>query len=70
MKLGLPYSDLLKLMETDLNHLRIDTLKPDDILRFWLIPMESMLKSLSWNSTLRRKCNTPCWMTVRTNLQI
>ncbi|MBV7301011.1 peptidoglycan DD-metalloendopeptidase family protein [Enterovibrio paralichthyis] len=36
MKLGLPYSDLLKLMETDLNHLRIDTLKPDDILRFWV----------------------------------
>ncbi|MGF1708791.1 peptidoglycan DD-metalloendopeptidase family protein [Enterovibrio baiacu] len=36
MKLGIPYSDLLNLMETDLNHLRIDTLQPGDILRFWV----------------------------------
>ncbi|SKA58355.1 peptidoglycan DD-metalloendopeptidase family protein [Enterovibrio nigricans] len=36
MKLGIPYGDLLKLMETDLNHLRIDTLQPNDVLRFWV----------------------------------
>ncbi|MGD8172049.1 peptidoglycan DD-metalloendopeptidase family protein [Vibrio sp. TRT 21S02] len=34
-QLGFGYSDLLKVMETDLNYLALDTLKPGNTLRFW-----------------------------------
>lgn len=34
-QLGFPYSDLLKVMETDLNYLMLDTLKPGNQLMFW-----------------------------------
>lgn len=34
-QLGFRYQDLMKIMETDLNYLALDTLKPGNILRFW-----------------------------------
>ncbi|WP_274676750.1 peptidoglycan DD-metalloendopeptidase family protein [Vibrio aestuarianus] len=34
-QLGFKYQDLMKIMETDLNYLALDTLKPGNILRFW-----------------------------------
>ncbi|AXN34205.1 peptidoglycan DD-metalloendopeptidase family protein [Vibrio coralliilyticus] len=34
-QLGFGYSELMKIMETDLNYLALDTLKPGNILRFW-----------------------------------
>ncbi|YCO00624.1 peptidoglycan DD-metalloendopeptidase family protein [Vibrio sp. VNB-15] len=35
-QLGLGYSSLMQVMETDLNFLALDTLKPGNTLRFWL----------------------------------
>lgn len=34
-QLGFPYTELMKVMETDLNYLALDTLKPGNVLRFW-----------------------------------
>jgi len=34
-QLGFGYSELMKIMETDLNFLALDTLKPGNVLRFW-----------------------------------
>lgn len=34
-RLGFAYSDMMKIMETDLNFLALDTLKPGNTLRFW-----------------------------------
>ncbi len=34
-KIGFGYSELMKVMETDLNFLALDTLKPGNTLRFW-----------------------------------
>nr|WP_275658689.1 peptidoglycan DD-metalloendopeptidase family protein [Vibrio brasiliensis] len=34
-QLGFGYSELMKIMETDLNYLALDTLKPGNTLRFW-----------------------------------
>lgn len=34
-QLGFRYSEMMKVMETDLNYLVLDTLKPGDTLRFW-----------------------------------
>lgn len=34
-KLDLRYGDMMRIMETDLNFLALDTLKPGDTLRFW-----------------------------------
>lgn len=55
MKLGLPYSDLLKLMETDLNHLRIDTLQPGNTLRFWVAPDGKHLEKLELEFNIAQK---------------
>ncbi|EKO3773060.1 peptidoglycan DD-metalloendopeptidase family protein [Vibrio metschnikovii] len=37
-QLGFRYQDLMKIMETDLNYLALDTLRPGNILRFWKSP--------------------------------
>ncbi len=34
-QLGFSYQELMKVMETDLNYLALDTLRPGDTLRFW-----------------------------------
>ncbi|PAR23200.1 peptidase M23 [Vibrio metoecus] len=34
-QLGFPYTELMKIMETDLNYLALDTLRPGNVLRFW-----------------------------------
>lgn len=34
-QLGFTYQEMMKVMETDLNYLALDTLKPGNILRFW-----------------------------------
>lgn len=34
--LGIPYGDLLGLMDADQNHLRIDTLQPNNVLNIWM----------------------------------
>lgn len=41
---GIPYSDLLKVMETDLNYLSLDTLRPEDTLQFWVDETNELLK--------------------------
>ncbi|MDD1795966.1 peptidoglycan DD-metalloendopeptidase family protein [Enterovibrio makurazakiensis] len=55
MKLGIPYSDLLQLMEADLNHLRIDTLQPGDILRFWIDGAVKHLEKLELEFNIAEK---------------
>ncbi|WP_028024580.1 peptidoglycan DD-metalloendopeptidase family protein [Enterovibrio calviensis] len=55
MKLGIPYSDLLQLMEADLNHLRIDTLQPGDILRFWIDGAAKHLEKLELEFNIAEK---------------
>ncbi len=34
-QLGFPYSDMMSVMETDLDYLVLDTLRPGDKMRFW-----------------------------------
>lgn len=34
-QLGFAYTELMKVMETDLNYLALDTLRPGNVLRFW-----------------------------------
>ncbi|WP_097355936.1 peptidoglycan DD-metalloendopeptidase family protein [Candidatus Enterovibrio escicola] len=46
IKLGISYDDLLSVMETDLNHLRIDTLQPNNILQFWVDGSKKRLDKL------------------------
>lgn len=41
---GIPYSDLLKVMETDLNYLSLDTLRPGNTLQFWVDDTNELLK--------------------------
>ncbi|MGL6172833.1 MAG: peptidase M23, partial [Vibrio sp.] len=34
-QLGFAYSELMKIMETDLDYLALDTIRPGNVLRFW-----------------------------------
>ncbi|ATF09966.1 peptidoglycan DD-metalloendopeptidase family protein [Candidatus Enterovibrio altilux] len=54
-KLNIPYKNLLSLMETDLNHLRIDTLQPGDILRFWIHDTAKNLNKLELEFNIASK---------------
>ncbi len=45
-RLGIPYRDMLGVMETDLNHLAIDTLQPDDVLHIWMDDQDEHLAKL------------------------
>ncbi|HCH02080.1 MAG TPA: peptidase M23 [Vibrio sp.] len=36
VRLGVPYGDMLSVMDTDQNHLTLDTLRPGDILKIWM----------------------------------
>ncbi|PSV44468.1 peptidoglycan DD-metalloendopeptidase family protein [Photobacterium indicum] len=45
-KLGIPLSDMQQVMEADLDNLRIDTLRPGHLLRFWLDDSRQRLDKL------------------------
>ncbi|UGA57804.1 peptidoglycan DD-metalloendopeptidase family protein [Vibrio sp. VB16] len=45
-QLGFPYSDLLKVMEADLNYLMLDTLKPGNQLLFWGTEKQNHLRKM------------------------
>lgn len=45
-QLGFPYSDLLSVMEADLNFLKLDTLQPGNTLLFWGKNGESLLSKM------------------------
>lgn len=45
-RLGFNYNDLMKIMETDLNYLMLDTLKPGNTLMFWQGAQEGELSRM------------------------
>jgi murein DD-endopeptidase MepM/ murein hydrolase activator NlpD len=45
-RLGIPHSSLLSIMEEDLNHLALDTLRPGDDLVFWVDEMTGELNKM------------------------
>ncbi|OLQ94471.1 peptidase M23 [Vibrio ponticus] len=51
-QLGFGYSDLMKIMETDLNYLALDTLKPGNTLRFWRDEETNELKKMELEFSL------------------
>ncbi len=54
-QLGFGYSSLMKVMETDLNYLALDTLKPGNILRFWRDDMEGELLKMELQFSIADK---------------
>lgn len=54
-RLGVPYSDMLSMMETDQNHLTLDTLRPNDILKMWMNEDGTHLTKLEVEFTLADK---------------
>lgn len=54
-RFGVPYSDLLSVMDTDQNHLTLDTLRPDDILNVWVDDEHSHLTKLEVEFTAADK---------------
>ncbi|OEF24281.1 peptidoglycan DD-metalloendopeptidase family protein [Vibrio rumoiensis] len=55
VRLGVPYSDMLSVMETDQNHLTLDTLKPGNTLKIWLDEKLEHLTKLEVEFTLADK---------------
>lgn len=53
--LGIPYRDLLRIMEADLRHLRIDTLQPNDVLHVWMDTKGKHLEKLELELSLSSK---------------
>ncbi|PNQ54071.1 peptidase M23 [Vibrio agarivorans] len=51
-QLGFKYRSLMKIMETDLNVLALDTLKPGNILRFWCDEKTGQLEKMELQFTL------------------
>jgi len=51
-QLGFGYSELMKIMETDLNFLALDTLKPGNTLRFWRDEETGALNKMELEFTL------------------
>lgn len=54
-RLNIPLNTVQQLMEADLNHLKIDTLKPGNSMRFWLADDQRQLKRLELEFTLAQK---------------
>lgn len=52
VRLGIPYSDMLSIMETDQNHLTLDTLRPGDMLKIWVNSEQDHLTKLEVEFTL------------------
>ncbi len=53
--LDIPYRDLLRIMEADLNHLRIDTLQPNDVLHIWMDKKGKHLERLELEFSITSK---------------
>lgn len=53
--LDIPYRDLLRLMEADLQHLHIDTLQPNDVLHIWMDSKGRDLEKLELELSLSSK---------------
>nr|WP_246225563.1 peptidoglycan DD-metalloendopeptidase family protein [Vibrio agarilyticus] len=51
-RLGIGYSDMMGVMETDMNYLALDTLQPGDLLRFWIDPANRTLQMMELEFTL------------------
>ncbi len=54
-QLGFGYSSLMKVMETDLNYLALDTLKPGNTLRFWRDDMAGELQKMELQFSIADK---------------
>ncbi len=54
-QLGFGYRSLLKVMETDLNYLALDTLKPGNTLRFWRDDMSGELLKMELEFSIAEK---------------
>lgn len=54
-QLGFPYSDMMSVMETDLNFLVLDTLRPGDRLRFWQNEATGTLSKLEVSRNVAEK---------------
>ncbi len=55
VRLGVPYGDMLSVMDTDQNHLTLDTLRPGDILKIWMDENQEHLTKLEVEFTLADK---------------
>ncbi|WP_105901768.1 peptidoglycan DD-metalloendopeptidase family protein [Vibrio gangliei] len=55
VRLGVPYSDMLSVMDTDQNHLTLDTLTPGDTLKIWMDEDRQHLTKLEVEFTLANK---------------
>lgn len=51
-QLGFSYRELMKVMETDLNYLALDTLRPGDTLRFWTGSSKNVLAKMELEFSL------------------
>ena len=51
-QLGFGYSDLMRIMETDLNYLALDTLRPGNTLRFWRDDKNTYLEKMELEFSL------------------
>ncbi|WP_153448832.1 peptidoglycan DD-metalloendopeptidase family protein [Vibrio algicola] len=52
VRLGVPYGDMLSVMDTDQNHLTLDTLKPGNILKIWMDEKQQHLTKLEVEFTI------------------
>lgn len=52
VRLGVPYGDMLSVMDTDQNHLTLDTLTPGDTLKIWMDEKQQHLTKLEVEFTL------------------
>ncbi len=55
IQLGFGYNSLMKVMETDLNYLALDTLKPGNTLRFWRDDMSGELLKMELEFSIADK---------------
>ncbi|CAH0537732.1 peptidoglycan DD-metalloendopeptidase family protein [Vibrio marisflavi] len=54
-KLGFSYKEMMKIMETDLNYLKLDTLKPGDTLKFWRSDDHKFLQKMELQFSLAER---------------
>lgn len=54
-KLGFSYKEMMKVMETDLNYLKLDTLKPGDTLKFWRSDDHKLLQKMELEFSLAER---------------
>lgn len=55
VRLGVPYGDMLSVMDTDQNHLTLDTLRPGNTLKIWMDEDQKHLTKLEVEFTIANK---------------